>query len=243
VSNLSLIFLDSEREGERIIGLQSDKLTTDCREKHMSIPNHTTPVLALLCAACLLPLLPAVAQAQEPSTRTDYWIDDTDSSLAETVVDDTCPAIPPDSGDWSSITLAEIHALCRYSPSEDEAVAQIQGNWQQNDATLGKNTIETAWFRETFCYPKRWITGGSTSTRVKGKVGPGYVYSEAHLYSSGPHSDQWAQGNKYFVYSLSVATRPDTVYWGQGPFTFWDFTYHSYGSGNYVDGPDIHVEF
>jgi hypothetical protein len=205
----------------------------------MSRPRNPTAALALLSGVCLLVLLPAVAQAQT-ATRTDYWINTTDSSLAEIVVDDSCAAIPPDSGSWSSITLAGIHALGRYSPSEDEAVAQIQGNWQQNDATLGKNTVETAWFRESFCYPKRWINGGSTSTR---KGWPGYVYAYARLYSSGPHDVKYAAGNRYFVWSVSVATHADTVYSGQGPYTFWDFTEHDYGSGNHVSGPNIHTEF
>jgi hypothetical protein len=201
-------------------------------------PSHTTPVLALLCAACLLPLLPAVAQAQS-ATRTDYWINDTDSSLAEIVVDDTVSSTAPDSGGWSSITLVGIHALGRYSPSEDEAVAIMQGHHEEY-TQLGTNTRQTAWFIPTQGQGTRSIRSGSGSQRIIGRCWPGYVRSDTHL-KKGNEERRYAARSFDPCYTINISTCPETwdyVY----PYTtyhWYNDTYHDYGNGNFYGTPDI----
>jgi hypothetical protein len=198
-------------------------------------PSHTTPVLALLCAACLLPLLPTVAQAQT-TTCIYYWIDTTNSTLAETVVDSTVTAVAPDSGAWTSITLAGIHALGLYSPSEDEAIAMLQGNWWQNTA-LGGNTRQTAWFVITQEGSKRSVRGGSGSLRIPGRCWPGYVYSRADLYRDGDWRSA-AAASFDPCYTINISTPKDTWTYPGHTFRWDDYTKHDYGNGNHPDGPN-----
>lgn len=206
----------------------------------MSRHSQTTLAIALLCAGCLLLLLPAVAQAQEPSTRTDYWIDDTDSSLAEVVVDDTVEAVPPDSGDWSEITLAEIHDLGRTSPSEDMALAASNGSyWQRGSAELGSNTVETAWFVLEQVGSEKRIRSGSGSRRIWYKLPPGYVYARTKLYKNNAYVSNAAASFDPW-WAIYVSTR--NVKWTLPSQTFhWNnYTTHNYGGGT-IFGPDPDV--
>lgn len=201
-------------------------------------PSRMTPALALMCAVCLLALLPAVAQAQT-NTRTDYWIDDTDSSLAEIVVDDTVSSTEPDSGDWSSITLVGIHALGRYSPSEDEAVAVSLGYWSE-EISAGGNTRQTAWFIPAQSGNTRSIRSGSGSQRIITRCWPGYVRSDTRL-KKGSEERRYAAFSFDPCYTINISTRKETwdYVWPYTTYQWYNDTYHDYGNGNSYNDPDI----
>jgi hypothetical protein len=223
-----------------IIVRQSDNTTPGCNEKHMSRPSHVTSVVALLSMVCLLALLPTAAQAQT-ATCTYYWIDTTNTTLAEVVVDDTIGATAPDSGDWGPITLAGIHALGLYSPSEDEAVAQLQGHYWEG-AELGNSTRQTAWFVTTQEGVKRSIRAGSGSLRIPTKCWPGYVYSRAWLKKDGT-GRQWAAASCNFCYTINVTTGRDTWTYPGHTYRWDDATWHDYGNGNHYDTPSPTIWF
>jgi hypothetical protein len=208
----------------------------------MSRPRHPTAVLALLSAVCLLALLPAATQAQT-NTRTDYWINDTDSSLAETVVDDTATAVPPDSGDWSETTLAQIHDLGRTSPSEDMEWAASNGYyWQRGSAELGSQTIETAWFVPVQVgQTQRKIRSGSGSTRIWYRICPGYVYARTDLYKDYQFTD-WAAGSWDPWWSIKVSTKEQKWNLPSREFHWVNNTVHNYGGGT-IFGPNPEINF
>jgi hypothetical protein len=199
-------------------------------------PNHVTPALALLCAVCLLPLLlPSMARAQTAKC-TYYWINDTDSSLAEIVVDDTTTVTPPDS--WSSITLVGIHALNRYSPSEDEAVAQSAGHWSEC-VPLGGGTRQTAWLIPYQQGATRSIRAGSGSQRLWPNW-PGYVRSDATLKKYN-EVRQYAARSFDPCYTINISTQKETwdYVWPYTTYHWYDYTYHDYNNGNVYYEPNI----
>jgi hypothetical protein len=206
-------------------------------------PRNSTPVLALLCAACLLPLLPAVAHAQ-PTTRTDYWINDTDSALAETVVDDTIEPVPPDSGDWSEITLDDIHDLGRTSPSEDEEWAASNGYyWQRGSSELGSQTIESAWFVPWEGQGQRRISSGSGSTRIWWKICPGYVAARTDLFK-GTQWIGYASGAIDPWWTIKVSTKPEKWNLPSPRFHWVNNTVHSYSyQGVPIYGPNPEIDW
>ena len=195
-----------------------------------SRPSHLTMALVLLCAACLLPLLPTVAQAQVPPTRTDYWINTDDSTVAEVVVLDTATATPPDSGSWSWISLAGIHDLGRNSPGEDESLAKEQGNWWCSDSTqLGKNSVEWGWLTHGWTTDNRKFERSGAGSRRTGSWGR--CFAKAVLREDGVFKKK---ASTDFPFCRQV--RAETQNWETpGNETHWwtDSTEHYYGNPLY----------
>jgi hypothetical protein len=210
-------------------------------------PSPSTPALALLCAACLIPLMmPAAARAQVPATRTDYWINTPDSTIAEIVVADTATATPPYPGTWSSITLAGIHDLGRNSPGEDESLAKGQGHWWQSDTTQlgGPNTVQTAWYViGTKSNGNRYLRSGSGSRRVWTKLLPGIVYAKTSLFRDSQF-DKSFEVYKDPAWEARAETYPTDEWPYQGYTHDWlNSTEHFYGNNNWKYGPNPEIQW
>jgi len=194
----------------------------------MSRPHHTTPALALLSAACLLlVLLPKAAQAQS-SMRTEYWINADDSTLIEIVLPDTAPTVPPDyPGDWDEITLDDIHDLGWNSPSENEDIANTQGQYWEIPS-LGGGTVEWGWYVSGATTTYKYMITGAGSRRNWWQNWPGRVYAKTVMKKDGtPVSSAYV--NKGFGWEAKAQTLP--YRFDKGEYHAWvDSTEHWYGA-------------